>query len=84
MKVVKNVPQTPPPATYDILGLTEEEARLLRTIIYWNIGGEMDGPRKLFADIADALENVGITSNRYRGYSVTTADGNIYFHPLKS
>ena len=52
MKVVKNVPQTPPPATYDILGLTEEEASVLLRLLFGHVSIK-SGLDRIRAALAD-------------------------------
>jgi len=76
MKVIKNVPQTPPPATYDILGLTEYEARVLHALCYFHIAGAPSGPRGVFDRIGVALAAADVPAFRDMIQSVKATENN--------
>jgi len=59
MKVVKHLPAPAPPPTYDLLGLTQVEAEVLKAVLD-RVGGDPRGPRGHVDAIAEALSDAGV------------------------
>lgn len=78
VKVHEQVPQ-PPPKTYDLVGLTEEDARALFIVSQLVGGDRVNSLRRVFDRLDTALHAAGVQLKDYRETLSGSAINQIYF-----